>query len=228
MLEPLWDEISLVPVRKSEYRWGMPVDLSALADPEHTVVLLQECQEGVIGATSVLPELARSAQHGLIPAVARLTAVARAAEIRVVHCLAASRDDGFGRHRNAPLFLATHRSENRLVDGSPGVEVAQGIDVGPEDLVVKRLQGLTPFAYSELDPILRNEGIRTIVACGVSLNVAILALTFEAVTAGYSVVIPRDAVAGVPSSYGEAVLDNTLRAVATLTSTDQLIGLWQR
>lgn len=205
----------------------MPVDLAALADPKHTVVVLQECQEGVIGPESVLPELAKAAQEGLIPAVARLTSAARSAGARVIHCLAVSRDDGFGRHRNAPLFLATHRSKNRLVDGTPGVEVARGIEVGPDDLVVKRMQGLTPFANSELDPILRNEGIRTIVACGVSLNVALLALTFEAVTAGFSVVVPRDAVAGVPAAYGEAVLDNTLRAVATLTNTDELIGVWQ-
>ncbi len=204
----------------------MPIDLATLAHPEHTVVLLQECQEGVIGPESVLPELAKAAQEGLIPAVARLTRSARAAGLRVVHCLAVPREDGFGRHRNAPLFLATHRSKNRLAEGSPGVEVAQGIDVGPDDLVLKRMQGLTPFGYSELDPMLRNEGIKTIVACGVSLNVAILALTFEAVTAGYSVVIPRDAVAGVPAAYGQAVLDNTLRAVATLTDTDDLISIW--
>ncbi len=206
----------------------MPIDLASLARPEHTAVLLQECQQGVIGTESVLPELARSAQKGLIPAVVRLTSAARAAGIRVVHCLAVPREDGFGRHRNAPLFLATHRSRNRLVEGAPGVDVANGIEVGPDDLVLTRMQGLTPFAYSELDPILRNERIETIVACGVSLNVAIPALTFEAVTAGYSVIIPRDAVAGVPAAYGEAVLDNTLRAVATLTRTDDLISVWSR
>lgn len=204
----------------------MPIDLAALVRPEHTVVLLQECQQGVIGPQSVLPELAKSAQEGLIPSVGRLATAARKVGIRVVHCLAVPREDGWGRHRNAPLFMATHRSKNRLVEGSPGVEVAQGIEVGPDDLVVKRMQGLTPFGYSELDPMLRNEGIRTIVACGVSLNVAIPALTFEAVTAGYSVVIPRDAVAGVPADYGQSVLDNTLRAVATLTNTDDLVSVW--
>ena len=169
----------------------------------------------------------RRPQDGLIPAVARLAHAARGAGVRVVHCLAVPREDGFGRHRNAPLFLATHRSKNRLVEGAPGVEVARGIEVGSEDLVLKRLQGLTPFAYSELDPMLRNEGVRTIVACGVSLNVAIPALTFEAVTAGYSVVIPRDAVAGVPADYGQAVLDNTLRAVATLCNADDLVDVWK-
>lgn len=206
----------------------MPIDLAELVRPDHTALVLQECQEGVIGPRSVLPELARAAEDGLLPNVVALSRAAREAGIRVVHCLAAPRADGFGRHRNAPLFLASHRSKHRLVEGSPGVRVAEGIEVAPEDVVLARRQGLTPFHYSELDPLLRNEGIETVVACGVSLNVAILALTFEAVTAGYSVVIPRDAVAGVPREYGEAVLDNTLRAVAALTVTQDLLGLWSR
>jgi len=204
----------------------MPMDLAELARPEHTAVLLQECQEGVIGPRSVLPELARVAREEMIPKIAALTRAARGAGVRVVHCLAVPRADGFGRHRNAPLFVAAHRSANRLAEGSPGVEVAAGLEVGPDDLVLTRMQGLTPFLHSELDPILRNEGVRTIVACGVSLNVAIPALTFEAVSAGYSVVIPRDAVAGVPRDYGRAVLDHSLRAVATLAASDDLVALW--
>ena len=204
----------------------MPIDLRELVRPAHTVLLLQECQEGVIGPRAVLPELAAASGGGLVTALAGLTRAARTAGIRVVHCLAVPRADGFGFHRNAPLFLAAQRSENALREGEPGVEVASGIEVEPDDVVLRRRQGLTPFGYSELDPLLRNEGVRTIVACGVSLNVAIPALTFEAVSAGYSVVVPRDAVAGVPRDYGDAVLENTLRAVATLTRCEDLVSAW--
>ena len=204
----------------------MPIELSQLAHPDHTALLLQECQEGVIGKKAVLPDLARSAERELLPNVDRLAAAARKAGIRVFHCLAVPRADGFGQHRNAPLFLATRRSENALVEGTPGVEVAEGIEIGPDDIVLRRMQGLTPFAYSELDPILRNESIKTLVVCGVSLNVAIPALTFEAVTAGYSVVVARDAVAGVPPEYGRAVLENTLRVVATVAGTADLVAAW--
>ena len=205
----------------------MPIDLATLVEPSRTVLLLQECQKGVIGPDSVLPELARAANDGLLPAIAGLVRGARVAGVRVVHCLAVPRADGFGQHRNAPLFLAAQRSANPLVEGSTGVEIAAGIDVQPQDFVLRRAQGLTPFAYSELDPLLRNEGVKTIIACGVSLNVAIPALTFEAVSAGYSVVIPRDAVAGVPREYGEAVVENTLRAVATLTRAEDIEALWR-
>jgi hypothetical protein len=39
--------------------------------------------------------------------------------------------------------------------------------------------------------------------------------------------IPRDAVAGIPTDYANAVIDNTLSLLATLTTTDDLIGTWK-
>jgi nicotinamidase-related amidase len=62
----------------------------------------------------------------------------------------------------------------------------------------------------------------------VSVNVAIQNLAFDAVNNGYQVVIPRDAVAGVPADYAEAILDNTLSLVATLTTTADLVRLWKQ
>ena len=75
----------------------------------------------------------------------------------------------------------------------------------------------------DLDAVLRNLGVQTIVAVGVSLNVAIPNLVMDAVNAGYRVVLPRDAVAGIPTEYGAAVITNTLALLATVTSTDALI-----
>jgi hypothetical protein len=42
------------------------------------------------------------------------------------------------------------------------------------------------------------------------------------------VVIPRDAVAGTPAEYGEQVLDHTLSAIATLTTTPAIESAWKR
>ena len=66
------------------------------------------------------------------------------------------------------------------------------------ECVVTRFHGLTPFHGTELDQLLRNLGVRTVVATGVSVNIGILGLTIEAVNAGYQVVIPREAVTGTP------------------------------
>ena len=92
--------------------------------------------------------------------------------------------------------------------------------------MLPRLHGLSPFSGTELDPILRNLGVTTIVGVGVSVNVAIQNFAFDAVNASYQMVIPRDAVAGFPAEYVEAVFANTLGAVATLCASADLLAAW--
>jgi nicotinamidase-related amidase len=79
---------------------------------------------------------------------------------------------------------------------------------------------------TDLDVVLRNLGATTVVGIGVSVNVGMTDFAFDAVNAGYQFVLPRDAVAGVPQDYADAVLDNTLSLVATLTTVDDVLGCW--
>jgi nicotinamidase-related amidase len=201
------------------------VPLVQLVAPEHTALLTQECQVGVIGGASPLPELAKAAQQ-VLPNVARLVEAARAAGARVIHCTAERRADGLGANANARLFAYMAKSPVPLAPGSAAAALVPEIRVAESDLVLRRLHGLSPFSGTELDPILRNLGVRTVVGVGVSVNVAIQNLAFDAVNTGYQVVIPRDAVAGFPREYVEAVFAHTLGAVATLVTTADLLTAW--
>jgi biuret amidohydrolase len=49
----------------------------------------------------------------------------------------------------------------------------------------------------------------------------------DAVNAAYRVVVPRDAVAGIPADYASAIIDNTLSLLATITTTDDLLDAWK-
>jgi nicotinamidase-related amidase len=95
-------------------------------------------------------------------------------------------------------------------------------------VVLPRLHGLSPFQGTELDFVLRNLGVTTLVGVGVSVNVAIQNLAFDAVNAGYQVVLPRDAVAGFPREYVEMVFSHTLGAVATLPTAAEVLAAWKR
>ncbi|HYD48121.1 MAG TPA: isochorismatase family protein, partial [Terriglobales bacterium] len=94
--------------------------------------------------------------------------------------------------------------------------------------VVTRMHGVTPFHGTELDSLLRNMKIETVVATGVSVNVAITGLTMEAVNNGYQVVIPRDAVAGTPDEYVDSVLQHTLRLLATISTAEEIGRMWSQ
>jgi biuret amidohydrolase len=205
----------------------VPLDLHALVAPAHTALVLQEVQEGVVGDNSALPALAAAAAAvGLIDNCARLAAAARAAGIVVVHCTAETRDDGRGGNKNARLFLGVAKSPVRLSPGSRAVQVPDAIGTPPEDIVLPRYHGLGPMTGTQLDSILRNLGARTIVGVGVSVNIGMTNFAFDAVNRGYQMVMPRDAVAGVPAEYADAVLDNTLALVATLTTTEAVLQAW--
>ena len=93
--------------------------------------------------------------------------------------------------------------------------------------MLARLHGLSPFQGTELDAVLRNLGVRTIVGVGVSVNVAIPNLVFDAVNGAYQAVVPRDAVAGFPKGYADEVFANTLGAGSTLVSTADLLAIWR-
>ena len=203
----------------------MALDLRGLVSPAHTALVTQECQRGVIGDLSQLPELAKNAQ-AILPNVARLVRAARAAGVAVIHCLAEQRADGRGGNHNARIFQYMAKSPVRLVQGSEAVQLVPEIDVHASDIVLSRLHGLSPFQGTELDSVLRNLGVGTIVGVGVSVNVAIQNLAFDAVNAGYQMVVPRDAVAGFPPEYVEMVFANTLGAVSTLVASADLHAAW--
>jgi nicotinamidase-related amidase len=204
----------------------MPIDLQALLEPARTAIVTSEVQNGVVGEPSALPALAEAARAEMLPNLAKLLPVARKAGVQVVHCTAYRRDDGKGANRNARLFAGVKKSPVALLPGTAAVEVLAELGPEPEDLVLTRTHGLNPMGGTDLDSVLRNLGVTTIVPTGVSVNIAITNLVMDAVNLGYDVVLPRDAVAGLPRDYADAMIDNTLALLATVVTTADLLEAW--
>lgn len=203
--------------------------LTEQLDPVTTALLTVECQQGVVGEDSALPELAAQARSsGALYRVARLVAGAHEAGVQVLHAVAERRPDGRGANHNARLFRAAARLPVQQHSGTTAVRIAPPIEVADGDLVVRRLHGLSPIAGTDVDALLRNLGCRTLVVIGVSANVAIPNAVFDAVNLGYTAVVPQDAIAGVPADYTPAMIRNTLALVATITTTDDVLSCWKR
>lgn len=205
----------------------MPVELSGLAAPDRCAILTMEIQRGVIGDLTSFPELARSAEAvGVVPNTVRLLGAARARAVPVVHCTAEFRADRAGSMLNCQLIAAMVRNPAHLLVGTPATELVPGLGPEPGDLVSTRLHGVSPFSGTSLDALLRSLQVSTVVATGVSVNLGVLGLAIEAVNLGYSVVVPRDTVAGIPQAYADAVLDSTFPLIATVTTVDGLLQAW--
>jgi biuret amidohydrolase len=201
--------------------------LQDLAAPGHTAIVTQECQGAVMGPNAGLGVLAREARRAALPNIVRLLPAARAAGVRVVHCLVQRRPDGLGSNHNAKIF-AIGRGDIDIAPGTPGAALLPELGPEPTDLVLTRWHGVGPMGGTDLDAVLRNLGVTTIVVVGVSLNIAIPNVVMDAVNAAYRVIVPQDAVAGVPANYGAAVIANTLSLLATITTTDDLLRAWNQ
>jgi nicotinamidase-related amidase len=204
----------------------MALDPQTLLDPAHTAVLVMECQEGIVGDSAALGALGEAvARHGTLAQIRRVIDAARAVRVPIFYLTVARRADSVGSTANC-MLLALGRKGEPLVAGSPRQAVVAALAPADGDFVLTRFHGVTPFHGTELDALLRNIGIRTVVATGVSVNVGITGLTIEAVNSAYQVVIPREAVTGTPDAYVDAVFEHTLRLLATVVPVDTVVGAW--
>ena len=207
--------------------------LAALVDPASTAVLTMELQRGVVGPDAMMRALVEQvAAAGTVRAAADVCAAARAAGARVVHCVVHTRADGAGGAVNCRILGLADRLRREqgiapTLAGSEGARLVPELGEDPRDLVAVRGHGLTPFTSTSLDQTLRNLGVTTVVATGVSVNVGVTGLCLSAVDLGYQVVLVRDAVAGVPAGYAESAIEHSLAMVATVVTSSELLEAWR-
>jgi nicotinamidase-related amidase len=204
--------------------------LRRILDPATTALLTMELQRGVVGPDAMLKDLVDEVERvGLLDVVHRVCDAARDAGVRVVHCTHTTRPDGAASPVNCKIFALSERMRRETGHsateiGRPGADLVDGLE-DPRDIVVPRLTGMTPFTATSLDQILRNLGVKTVIATGVSTNLGVFGMAMTALDLGYQVVIVRDAVAGVPHDFAQAVLDNSLSLISTVVTSDDLLAV---
>jgi nicotinamidase-related amidase len=206
----------------------MPIDITPYLDPPTCAVLNLECQERLIGPTSVIPGLALAAEKiGLVDNVAGLLDAARRVGAHVVYCADA---------RGADTFAEGPTGQTR-VGGSIGSKdtdwseghgpIVAALTPHEGDAVLSRERGMTGFYTTGLDDHLRAAGVKTLIITGVSFNIAVLGTTVEAMNLGYQAIVPGDCVASDPPEYAEWGLRYTIRNLALVTESARIIDYWR-
>src|SRR5260370_33322732 len=90
--------------------------------PDHTALVIVECQNGVVGPGSALSEPAAAAAP-ILPAIGRLARAARKAGTPVVHLPYVPAFDGRSANRNTPLQHAIHSVVSRSAAEHPATPV---------------------------------------------------------------------------------------------------------
>lgn len=193
--------------------------LRGFAPGQKPALLISECQRGVIEAgLAPFPGLVEQvAVRGIVAKTAQLAAAFRAAGLPVFHLHVAHRPD----YADVPVtnvILARSVKNGRMRIGSIDVDPVAGLEVQAGDVLHARGFSLVGFHGTDLDQMLRNRGVTTLVLAGVSSNVAVSGLALCGADFGYQVVVAEDCTAGASAESHAFIVQQGLPLYATLSS----------
>jgi len=124
---------------------------------------------------------------------------------------------------------AKERSRNAFTRGSPEFELWPGLEVGPRDVLMDktRFSGFVP-GTCELDTLLRERGIDTVIVSGTMTNCCCESTARDAAQRNYQVIFLADANATLTDEEHNATLSNIQTLFGEVLTVDQLCVLLAR
>ncbi len=208
----------------------MANNLRELTDPKTTAIVINEMQEAIAGrlAKAPLDAIANVVrERKIVEHLAALLKAARRVGAHVFHGVYETRPDGLGMSVPTPFTQRmAAMGAPPLTKGSEAVAIMH--ELGPEqgDFVISRTHGWHPFEGTELDSILRDIGVRTVIAAGVSTNIGVQGIVVEALNRNYRAIVASDCVAGFPPEYAEMSLKHGVGLVASITTAKDIATAW--
>lgn len=129
--------------------------------------------------------------------------------------------------RTFPLHVGPiPNSDAHAIEGTRWTEFVT--HVAPEDLIVETKRRLSAFYPTDLDLLLRNMDVKTIVLDGGFTDCCILNTAFDAANRTYRVVVPRDLVRGTDEYLEGAGLAMISLHLGLVTESADLLSEWRR
>lgn len=131
------------------------------------------------------------------------------------------------RHLSPAILRRMRRAPERLElckPGTPGAELAQGLEVDASDAVIEKFR-YSAFIGSSLDQVLRSNGIQTVVLTGTAANGCVDTTARDAAQLDYDVVIARDLTGYSDAMLASAALENLDRHFAFVCDSGEIIAL---
>lgn len=146
----------------------------------------------------------------LLSVVNRLAAACRQAGMMVIHTRHVTRPDGSNLGTMGELINAVR--EGYIMDGSETAKLHPGLEVKAGDIVLEKPR-YGAFSGTDLDNVLRANGIDTIVVSGICTNICCETTTREAGMRDYHVFFMEDGTETFPA--GGLTVEEIKRAVHT-------------
>jgi len=159
-------------------------------DPKKTAMIVVDMQNDFVASGAAMET---PAARQIVPKIAEALRICRDAGIKIIYTAHVHRRDGC----DMGLFDDLHppiANRDALVDGTPGVEVYPDLAPAPGEHVIKKHR-YSGFFGTDLDIILREWGVDTVIISGTTTENCCHATARDAMFRNYRVVFLSDATA---------------------------------
>ncbi|MGJ9374209.1 isochorismatase family cysteine hydrolase [Nesterenkonia sp. CF4.4] len=187
-----------------------------------TAVLVVDMQNDTVhasGAYASFGAAEHAASQNVIPNIRNIVEAARAAAVPVFHSrIVVHPLPGVG-GRNAPVFQMLAPDTFKV--GSWGVEIVDELRPSGDEIVLDRTR-MSVFNGTELDSMLRNLGVDSLIVVGAWTNMAVEHTVRDAADHGYEVTIVSDASSSLSADWQRGALEYALTNIATITDAETI------
>lgn len=203
--------------------------MQEVLDPKHSALLVIDMQNDFCSLGGAAERAGRSISYTRLVTdnISRLLSVARSSGVLVVFVVTRTLASGLSNSGSwlAQRHRATYSSESTCVEGSWGEGIVEELAPLNGELVVRKMR-YSAFVGTNLDLLLRAQGIETIVIGGVSTNCCVESTIRNGFDIGYYVVVAGDCVASWSRELHEAALENVRHRFGMVVDSRDVIQSW--
>jgi nicotinamidase-related amidase len=196
----------------------MPADLKL--DPKTSALLVMDFQTAIVDGSAVHGFPAD--RESLLVRAAKVIDWARRDGIRILYVVVGFRP-GYPEVSPRNKSFGIVRSSGRFVERSAGSEVHPAVAPKSGDVVVTKHR-VSAFAGTDLDMILRANGIDTILLAGIATSGVVLSTVRHAADADYRVVVIADCCADPDPEVHRVLLEKVFQRQVTVVTAEEVMA----
>ena len=191
----------------------------------HTALLAMDFENDIVHEEGAFKDFGFAQMvkdNDVLGKTASLLTAARNAGVLVIYVSVKFRAGYPERPANAGLWQGLHGA-NALVEGTWGASIHDAVAPQQGEPVVTK-RGVSAFMASDLEPILKNKRIGTLLLAGVATNFVVEGTAREASDRGYNVVVVGDCCASVNQEAHDAALSVALPFLSTISTSEEVMA----
>lgn len=161
-------------------------------------------------------------KEALLGRTASLIEAARSAGMKILYIVVSFRPGYPELPPRHPTFAAV-RESGRFVEGAPGTEVHPSVAPRPGEVVIVKHR-VSAFAGTDLDMILRANGVTTLILAGIATSGVVLSTVRHAADADYRLVVVEDCCADRDAEVHRVLTEKVFARQTTVVKVGEVVA----